>query len=556
METKNVVPVIRRCLSGDARAQEELVLAAQNRVYYHCKKMLRNEDDALDATQEILLAMLVKLDGLRTPKAFWGWLSAMTANYCRNFLARGPREAQIPEDEDGSSLLEAYEDLDEQTVPDKVLDNDETRRMILELVDSLPDAQRQCVLLFYYEELSVKDIAAALEVSEGTVKSRLNYARKSMKAGVDRYAAQGVRLYGFSPLPFLLYFLQKDALLGGLSASASKTLVHAVLSNAAEAAVSGAAAASSAAGTAAGASAAPASGTAAHALGGILAHKGALIAAGVVLAGAVTGGVLLSQPEETVDEEPAPVVETVDTVPAPEPTEPEPEVIPDVEPGPAEEPAPEPAVEPEPEPEPAPGPEPEVPEAEPEPVVEPEPLGVEPGIIFGTKVVTMSPNNYQRGLDVSLKDGTQVAGDVTYVNETPELLEYDNGTVHTGSQTGVGYVTAIWEGYTAQLEVRIVPTEDQVTLSVQCLFMHMDMHGTAQLYVFESSRFYGQDYTVSWSVDDTSVVSIEETVYNGNSAVRFYPLTPGEAVITCRVTLPDGTFSEACCTAIVYDNRE
>ena len=54
----NVSPVICRCLSGDTAAQEELVLAAQNRVYYHCIKMLKNEENALDATQEVLISML------------------------------------------------------------------------------------------------------------------------------------------------------------------------------------------------------------------------------------------------------------------------------------------------------------------------------------------------------------------------------------------------------------------------------------------------------------------------------------------------------------------
>ena len=151
MEMPSMSSVILRCLSGDQKAQEELVLAAQNRVYYHCKKMLKNENDAMGATQEILISVLTKLDKLQDPEAFWGWLSAMTANHCRNVLNRGHRESQIPEDDEGGSLLDTFENLDEQTVPDKALDNDETRRMIVELVDRLPPPQRQCVLMFYYE---------------------------------------------------------------------------------------------------------------------------------------------------------------------------------------------------------------------------------------------------------------------------------------------------------------------------------------------------------------------------------------------------------------------
>ena len=196
MEKAEVLTLIPRCLAGESEAREALVLAVQNRVFYHCKKMLRNEDDALDATQEILIAMLTKLDSLKEPAAFWGWLSAMTANYCRNVLRRGGREVQIPEDEEGNSLLDTFETLDAQTVPDKAMDSAESRRMIMELIDNLPEPQRLCVLMYYYDEMAVKDIAAALDTSEGTVKSRLNYARKAIKEGVDRYAAQGVKLYG------------------------------------------------------------------------------------------------------------------------------------------------------------------------------------------------------------------------------------------------------------------------------------------------------------------------------------------------------------------------
>ena len=72
----------------------------------------------------------------------------MTANQCRNALARGSREVQFPVDDEGNSLLDAYETLDEQAVPDKALDSAESRRMIVELVDALPEAQRQCILMY------------------------------------------------------------------------------------------------------------------------------------------------------------------------------------------------------------------------------------------------------------------------------------------------------------------------------------------------------------------------------------------------------------------------
>ncbi len=299
MEKRDMTDVIARCLEGDECAQEELILAVQNRVYFHCRKMIKHEEDAQDLTQEVLIAMLTNLDKLKRPESFWTWLGGITANLCRNAVNRGHKELQIPEDEEGNNLLDSYEDLDEQKVPDKALDNDETQRMIEELIDALPSAQRECVLLYYYEEMSVKEIAAALNTSEGTIKSRLNYARKTIKEGVEGYEKQGIKLYGLSPLPFLLYFLKKSAVVGGLTPLDAAAVAQSVLSSSATAQAA-AAAGGVTAGAACGAKGAATTGSAASkAAAGIMAHKGiAAAVAGVVLTGAVAGGALLHKPQE------------------------------------------------------------------------------------------------------------------------------------------------------------------------------------------------------------------------------------------------------------------
>ena len=205
-EQSQLLEWIQRGRQGDPEAQEALIRAAQNRVYYHCKKMLKQEQDA----QDVLLAMITGLDKLKEPAAFWGWVNGITANRCRHLLSAPHKERQIPEDEEGNSMLDSLENLDEQLVPEKALDNEETRRMILELVDSLPPQQRLCVLFYYYDEMSVRDIAQAMETSEGTVKSRLNYARKAIKAGVEDYERKGVKLYGVSPILLLVYCLRQE----------------------------------------------------------------------------------------------------------------------------------------------------------------------------------------------------------------------------------------------------------------------------------------------------------------------------------------------------------
>lgn len=529
MAMPSMSPVIRRCLSGDQQAQEELVLAAQNRVYYHCRKMLKHEEDALDATQEILISMLTRLDRLQDPEAFWGWLSAMTANHCRNVLTRGRREAQIPEDDEGNSLLDAFESLDEQTVPDKALDNDETRRMIVELVDQLPPPQRQCVLMFYYEEMSVKDIAAALETSEGTVKSRLNYARKAIKSGVDAYAAQGVKLY--SALPFLVYFLQRDAGIGGLSASAAEALARSVLAGAAGTAAAGTAAAGAAgtvapSGGAAAGTAAASGGTASHALSGLLAHKAALGLAGLAAAGAVAGGAALYQPEPEPAEDPAPIVEVAEPQPIPEPEPP-----PEPEPTPAPEPEPAPAPEPvQPQPGPAPEPDP-VPVEEPEPPAEPQPAS--------TPEVRMNFSSYSAGY------GDNVAFPISMISnaDTPyDGIVYSSTNPAVADVSPIGGIALLSPG-TAEIiatfpddnnyQVRLpVTVEGHYAWSYQWaddpLYLTVGQSGSNYLQQYST----GRDSTMTgttWSCSDLSVVSISSS---GSNFCNVTALSPGTATIT------------------------
>lgn len=222
--------LIRRCQSGEQRAQEELILAVQDTVYYHCKKMLRNPERAMDATQEVLITLLTRLHTLRDPKAFWGWLLQIVANRCRNKLSRAPREEQIPENEQGDSMLESVAELNSQMVPEQALDQAETQQMIRTLVEELPPSQKMCVLLYYYDELPVRQIAAILQVSENTVKSRLSYARKSIQNGVEDYEKQGVKLYSAAPLPLLLAFLRHEGAASALPAAQAKALAATVVS--------------------------------------------------------------------------------------------------------------------------------------------------------------------------------------------------------------------------------------------------------------------------------------------------------------------------------------
>ena len=276
--------------AGRRQAMEDLIQEIQDKVYYHCVKILRDENDAQDAAQDVLMAVVQGLDGLKNPSAFYAWLNRIIARTCMKICAREHREAAMGE----GAEEPFFEDLDDQQIPEKIIDTEETRKMIRELVDELPPAQRLCVLMYYYDELPVKDIAEAMDTPENTVKSRLSYARRAIKAGVDRWIAQGLTLYSFTPLPYLRYFLQKESEDSRLPPVIVLRIQETLLT----------------AGTAGAAASAGRALTGGEAAAGLL-HKGAIALTGLLLAGNV-GGLLLHQPMRQAEDFPDPprVVET------------------------------------------------------------------------------------------------------------------------------------------------------------------------------------------------------------------------------------------------------
>lgn len=258
-----LIELVRRAKAGDAEAQGALYESSYKRVYYLALRLTKNPEDAEDAAQETFVAAFGALPNLQNDNAYEGWLFQIAANKCRNKLSRAKQTDELPED-----FAEHTPDLNESFVPEAVLQDAEKRRLILEIINNLPDAQRECVMLFYYSEMSVKQIAEVLECSEGTVKSRLNYARQKIKDGIlETEERDGIRLHVF--IPFGLFLAQDYK-------AVTASLSTAVLGGAGAAGAGAAASSTTAAGTT---------------KAGLLATLKAKIIAGVAAVAVIGGGV-------------------------------------------------------------------------------------------------------------------------------------------------------------------------------------------------------------------------------------------------------------------------
>ena len=196
----DMIKLVQKAKEGDKDAQRELYEVSYKKVYYLALRITKNPEDAEDVAQESFISAFKALPNLQNNNAFEGWLFQIVANKCRNKLTRTKQVDALPE-----GFEEHTPDTSEGILPEDILQDAEKRRMIMEIVNELSDVQRECVMLFYYSQLSVKEIAKSLDISEGTVKSRLNYARQKIKDGIlETEDRDGIRLHTL--VPFGLIF--------------------------------------------------------------------------------------------------------------------------------------------------------------------------------------------------------------------------------------------------------------------------------------------------------------------------------------------------------------
>jgi RNA polymerase sigma-70 factor (ECF subfamily) len=170
--------LIRRCQQGDSLAIEVLIRRYQNYVFRLCYLVMRNEQDAEDMTQETFVRAFRALPRfeIREGISFEAWLYRVAVNACRSRMRRKWYQV-LPWPEPAPQIVSEPEEQ-----PDRRLMRGEERSEILAAIDTLGEKHRLVVILRYYGGLSNEEIAQALSIPCGTVRSRLHVARRRLKA--------------------------------------------------------------------------------------------------------------------------------------------------------------------------------------------------------------------------------------------------------------------------------------------------------------------------------------------------------------------------------------
>jgi RNA polymerase sigma-70 factor, ECF subfamily len=184
--------LVRRCVSGDAAAWQEIVQQYHRRIYNICYRFSGSPDDASDLTQEVFIKMYRTLSTFDTTRAsFMTWVTTVTRNLLVDHFRKGKYDRitdsldVVPgSHEEGLTIAEQLED--HRASPESRMRSQETQRLVHEGLRRLSPELREAVILRDLQDLDYKDIAKVLNVPEGTVKSRINRGRTELARLLQR----------------------------------------------------------------------------------------------------------------------------------------------------------------------------------------------------------------------------------------------------------------------------------------------------------------------------------------------------------------------------------
>ena len=189
-ENSSDTDLVRSAQKGDMQAFEELVARHRDRVYARAYSMMRNEDEALDLSQDAWVKGWQRLGQFQGDSSFVTWMTRIVINLCLDQLRKLKRKRA----ESLEAMAEEAGGVERHMPvvvpnPTEGLERAELRERINRALDQLSDEHRTVLILHEFEQMEYKEISRQMKCSIGTVMSRLFYARRrmaSLLAGLKR----------------------------------------------------------------------------------------------------------------------------------------------------------------------------------------------------------------------------------------------------------------------------------------------------------------------------------------------------------------------------------
>ena len=204
----NISHLVEKIKKGDNKSFEKLYKLTEREVWFTCISFLKNETTAQDIMQETYITAFLKIQSLEKSSQIRSWLNRIAVNKCKNYL-KGKGEIQLDDE-----IFENQAIVDERiSNPEEYISDKAKREIILSIMQEvLSDVQYQTVIMHYFNEMTVDEIAEVFECSRGAVLSRLNYSRAKMKTAIEDYEKKsGDKLHGVVVVPFFTTIFKEEA---------------------------------------------------------------------------------------------------------------------------------------------------------------------------------------------------------------------------------------------------------------------------------------------------------------------------------------------------------
>lgn len=218
--------IIKRAKNGD---QDAITILYQENYYAvlgAIRSLIRDEDETMDLLQDTFVKAFSRLEQLKG-NSFTPWVKRIGINTAKDYLAKKKpllfsQIAGEDSSENDTTIQETFATESSEGNPEVTLDQQETARLIGEILNTLPEEQRIVINLCYYQEMSYREISETLGIPETLVRSRLNLGREKIEKKVLALEQKGTKLYGLAPIPFLLFLYRNmDAQAAAIQPNAS-----------------------------------------------------------------------------------------------------------------------------------------------------------------------------------------------------------------------------------------------------------------------------------------------------------------------------------------------
>lgn len=227
-QNERIKKLITKIKKGDKKAFNELYKLTSGQTYFFILKIVQNEQDAEDILQESYIKMLEKIDEIDPDRNFTSWFYQIAINKSKDLLRRKNKVFfESIDNEEYDYILEENTEFH----PEEKVDKDELCTQVMTAIDELTAEKRACVIMKYYAQMNVNEIAEILNVPIGTVKHRLFSARKDIKSSFEKLGKAA--LYTAAPIGIIVWALNRSSLTvcAAFSASSASAAVMTSIGN-------------------------------------------------------------------------------------------------------------------------------------------------------------------------------------------------------------------------------------------------------------------------------------------------------------------------------------